>query len=165
MPAYLSTQTKIRKPALLPLDLPCQDGITWFFSLNAGNDIQIEIPEADDLYKVLRFYFEGEIVFYYHDQVNIVQAIQFKYLPDVSFRLHPVDFHFKFFRKEPVNLINNGLVLFHSRVGLSVRVSIFSQSARNLYLQSRMNLTKIHLYFFLWKFLRYPVWKNLHPDL
>ncbi len=55
---FLRTQTNIRNPVLLPLDLPCQDGIDWFFKLNAGNDIIVKILEADDARKIFRFYFE-----------------------------------------------------------------------------------------------------------
>ena len=38
-------------------------------------------------YKILRFHFDGKIIFNHYHQVNIIQAVQFKYLPDIRVRV------------------------------------------------------------------------------
>ncbi len=68
------------------------------------------------MYKIFWFYFEGKIVFDNNNKINIIEAIQVQRFPDVFSRKHPVNVHFKFLAQNPVDFVNNGLMLFHGRL-------------------------------------------------
>ncbi len=54
--------------------------------------------------KILRLYLESKVIFDDHDQVNIIEAIQFKNFTKARCRLNPAWFYFELISQETVAL-------------------------------------------------------------
>src|SRR5258706_2562197 len=77
-------------------------------------NVIVKILDGGNRKEVLWFYFESKVAFNDNHQINVIQPIQFKGLPQVRFRYDLTGLHLKLFHQELIYFANY-FKLFHFR--------------------------------------------------